>query len=362
MKLKKIIAMLLALAMMLAMAACSSSGISNASGNSGNSAASGSKDDSKVYTLKLDCVDPSTSITAVGLERFKAEVEEKSEGRIQINIFYGSTLGALADAYDNLLMGTSDMAWGANAHYTGRFPCTEGLTIPFMGAETPYQAAQVLWDLYETDEQFQKEYQDVKVLALHTSAAFTLTSAGKDPTDLNTYAGLKVRTSSSNLTNWASHMGLTPIALGAGEVYEALSKGVVNMAVWDVGGLCNYKVYEQIDSMVEEPICFQPFFLLMNKDSYNELPEDLRAVIDECSGQHLVDAMANDWQGFADTSKQTLIDEGVKMVTLSGEVEQAWMDAAELVRADWIETLNGLGYDGQAMNDALVAAIEANAQ
>ena len=46
-----------------------------------------------VYELKLDCMDPSTSIIATGLERFKTEVEEKSAGRIKINIFYGSTLG-----------------------------------------------------------------------------------------------------------------------------------------------------------------------------------------------------------------------------------------------------------------------------
>lgn len=97
MKLKKIIAMLLAVAMVFALAACGSDSNSN---NSGNSSSTSSKDDSqkdsKVYKLKLDCVDPSTSITAVGLERFKAEVEEKSEGRIEITIFYGSTLGALA--------------------------------------------------------------------------------------------------------------------------------------------------------------------------------------------------------------------------------------------------------------------------
>lgn len=338
----RIFALILLCAMLACLAACG--------GKEGKS--------DTVYELKLDCVDPSTSIIATGLERFKAEVEEKSAGRIKINIFYGSTLGALADAYDNLLLGVSDMAWGAAAHYPGRFPCTEGMTIPYMGVDSPYHAAQAMWELYENDEQFQKEFKDVKLLALHTSAAFTLSSAKKDPSDIGGYPGLKIRTSSSNLTNWVTELGATPIGLSAGEVYEALSKNVVDMVVWDNGGLCNYKVYEQIKLVVDEPICYQPFFLMMNKKSYEKLPADLQAVIDECSGKALVDALAQDWQSFADTSRQTLIDEGVQMVALGDDARSAWHAAAENIQGSWIETLNGLGYDGQAVFDSYLAAIE----
>ena len=336
MKLKTATSLILMLTLVLSLSVCSPSPAAGAA----------------VYTLRFDSVDPATSITATVLDGFKAEVEVKSGGRIKIEIFYGSTLGALADAYDNLLTGISDLMWGAAPHYPGRFPCTEGITMPFMGIESTKQATDVLWDLYTNNEDFQKEYSAVKVLAIHGSAGFVLASPSLSPAEQTNFSSLKIRTSSTGLTNWVTELGATPISLNAGEVYEAVNRKIVDMLMWDWAGLYNYRLFEQIKYIVNQDVNYTPFFVLMNQSAYNSLPDDLKAVIDECSGAALAQKAGEIWQDYAGDRKQALAEAGVELITLPDSTLSIWKDAGAKVSEKWINDMNALGFDGQAIYKA----------
>jgi TRAP-type C4-dicarboxylate transport system substrate-binding protein len=302
-------------------------------------------DDDRVYKLKLDSVDPVTSVATVGLQRFIDDVHEKSGGRIEITPFWGATLGAFTDNYDNMLLGVSDIAWSSAPLYAGRMPVYEGGGLPMLGIKNSVAASGMLWEMFETSEELQSDFENVKVLALHATGLYTIFSA-KKPLDPNAFAGSTIRVSGIIPNLFATALGLTPMTISSNEVYEAVQKNLVDMLSWDYTGLTNYALYEQVKYVCNVDYSYGVQYLLMNLDSYNALPDDLKQVIDDCSGAALSLSIGEDWEEQRQISRDLCVEKGMVTVELSDEVVQKWEDAAQTVQQQWAETMDAAGYDG----------------
>lgn len=305
----------------------------------------------KVYKFKLDSVDPATSVATVGLERFINNVHKASGGRIEITPFYGATLGSFMDNYDNLLLGVSDIAWSNAPLYAGRMPVYEGASCPMLGVTNAVAASNMLWEMYETSPELQSDFKNVKVIALHSTGLYTFCSA-KKPIAPDSFKGSKVRVSGIMPNLFTTALGATPMTTNSNEVYEAVQKGLVDMLSWDWTGLTNYALYEQIKYGCNLGYSFGPQYFLMNLNSYNSLPDDLKKVIDDCSGAELCHSIGVDWEERSMESMQKCIDNGVEIINVTDDVIKLWKEAAEKVQEQWIEKMNDAGYDGaKIIND-----------
>jgi TRAP-type C4-dicarboxylate transport system substrate-binding protein len=99
----------------------------------------------------------------------------------------------------------------------------------------------------------------------------------------------------------------------------------------------------------------------MNREVYEGLPEDLRAVIDANSG-----LMASAWAGRAhDTGdadgRNAMEDAGNIIAEMSPELTAEIAALGEAVIADWIAEVDGRGLDGAALVAAARAAVAAEA-
>lgn len=111
---KKLIALLMALVMVLGLCACGSS--QSAAPAAGDAAAS----DDKVYNIKLGHSDTVDNLIHVSLLNFKAYVEEKSGGKVKVDIYASEQLGSNAEMAEMLQMGSLDammMPQGQLANY-----------------------------------------------------------------------------------------------------------------------------------------------------------------------------------------------------------------------------------------------------
>jgi TRAP-type C4-dicarboxylate transport system substrate-binding protein len=88
-------------------------------------------------------------------------IEEKSNGRLKVTIYPGSTLGKPADHYDMVVNGIADMGFATPGYTPGRFPLISVTELPllFKTSKGGSQAVQSLFDKY-----FKAEFKDVKVL------------------------------------------------------------------------------------------------------------------------------------------------------------------------------------------------------
>ena len=85
-------------------------------------------------------------------------------------------------------------------------------------------------------------------------------------------------------------MGATTVGMPVPAVTEALSKGVIDATVipWEVTGVL--KVPELVENHTTFPgqgLYTTTFIFGMNKQKYEALPDDLKAVIDANSGEEL---------------------------------------------------------------------------
>jgi len=168
------------------------------------------------------------------------------------------------------------------------------------------------------------------------------------------FDGLKLRGPSRQANKLLEAVGATPVGMPVPAFPEALSKGVVDGGVipWQI--VPSLKVNELAKGHTEiggDRGLYNTFFIwAMNKDAYESLPDDLKAVIDANTGIE-ASAMAGramdigDDQGLAATQAT----EGSKIVTMAeGEVAKLRAIGEELTQA-WIEDMNAKGLDGAAM-------------
>ena len=98
---------------------------------------------------------------------------------------------------------------------------------------------------------------------------------------------------------------------------------------------------------------------MMNEDSYNRLPEDLRAIFDASYDTWETTVMLNEkWQAWHDINAERIeafhIDRGdPPPYRLPDEESKLWNEMVQPVIEEWIEAKEAKGLPGRAMWEAL---------
>ena len=165
-------------------------------------------------------------------------------------------------------------------------------------------------------------------------------------------------------TELLREIGATPVGMPVPAFPEALSKGVLDggLITWEQSP--SLKLDELTDSHTDvagDKALYNLYFLwAMNKDVYEGLPDDLRAVIDANSG-----AMASAWAGRAhDTGdaegRAAMAASGNEIAELSPEATAEIVAAGEEVTQAWIAEMDARGFDGAALVGDARAAVAAH--
>jgi len=131
-----------------------------------------------------------------------------------------------------------------------------------------------------------------------------------------------------------------------------LSKGVIDAAAlpWEVTTALRVpELVENHTSFDGDPIYTATFILAMNKDVYEALPDDLKAIIDDASGLDF-SGEAGDLQVEYDrVAREMAEDAGNNIISLTPDQIAPWKAASEAVVKSWIAEMDEAGLDGAAM-------------
>ena len=286
------------------------------------------------------------------LDVWAKDVEAASEGRIKIDQYPSMQLGGRPpELMDQAIDGIADIVWTVVGYTPGRFPRTEVFEMPFMMTNSR-AASRAYWEMFEKHMK-DTEFKDVHILGtwVHGPGMIHVNKEVKTPADMQ---GLKIRGGSRTVNSLLEKMGATPVGMPVPAVPEGLSKGVIDGTTipWEVTPAL--KVPELVGNHTEfegKALYTLTFVLAMNKDRYESLPDDLKAIIDSKSGLEF-SVFAGGTQGDADVpSRKIAADRGNNIVTVSGADLDAWKAAAEPVIAEWVADMDSKGIDGQALLD-----------
>lgn len=210
------------------------------------------------------------------MERWAKEVEKRTQGKVQIKTFPGSTLLPAKNIFDGVIVGTADIGNFAMSYQPGRFPVTEAVDLP-LGFTNARVASLVLYDLVAKYKP--KEFSKVKVLTVFTCPPtdFMTSSPIRSLKDIR---GKELRVSGTGV-QMVKLLGGIPIAMPQSETPEAIQKGVVKGIVSSMEILKDMNFAAYCPYATDAKLFVVSFAVVMNMKKWNALPADVKKVMED---------------------------------------------------------------------------------
>jgi TRAP-type C4-dicarboxylate transport system substrate-binding protein len=314
-------------------------------------------------TLRLhQMLPPQATIPAHALTPWAEKVEKDSGGRIKVELYPAMQLGgAPPTLYSQAEDGVVDLIWTVLGYTPGRFPKSEVFELPFLMTNGEETSAAFYNYVMENSAD---EFSTVKVIALHTHGPGLFHT--KNPvTKLEDLKDMKIRGGSRIISDMLAQLGAEPVGMPVPQVTEALSKGVIDGTTipWEVTP--SLKVSELVHNHTAfsggNGLYTQTFGFMMNLDSYNNLPDDLKKVIDDNSGLEASRQFGRVMDEGDKAGLKIAEDMGNSVVTLDEAETARWKEAAQPTIDKWIADMDAGGSDGKALYAAAQAALAAEA-
>ncbi|MFC7456280.1 TRAP transporter substrate-binding protein [Brachybacterium sp. GCM10030267] len=303
----------------LALAGCSGLRPSNSNGGSDGSGA-GSQ------TLVLGHAGSETDPRQQGSEQIKELIEERTDGRLTVEIHANSTLGSWEDMIEGLQLGTTHIVIES---------------ILALESYTELAAVETTPFLYESDEQFFEVWNgalgDEIKTALTEETGFELLgnmfrgarnlTVNQEVSTLDDLAGLTIRTPSTQtmVETWEL-LGARAEAMPWDEVYSALEQGVIDGQENPLDVATFNSLYEVQSHLTLTEHMYANYHFLMWGDTLAGFSEEdqqiIREAADEVGTTYTERTVTN-----LEEYRTTLEEEGMTIVEL--EDREAWVAQVE---------------------------------
>jgi tripartite ATP-independent transporter DctP family solute receptor len=236
------------------------------------------------YTIRLPHLVPEEQSSHVALLEFKKTVEERSDGRIEVQLFpNGSLYGSDRAAVEAVQLGNVEMTLPAAAAVAGFNKEFMVLDLPFLfdSKESAYKALDG-----EVGKQLLKglEGSGLKGLVFGENGYRHISNNKHPITKPEDLEGLKIRTLENPVhTETFNLLGAYASPFAFGELYTALQQNTFDAMENPISLYYTNKFYEVQKYLSLSGHVYASTVLLINNDFYNSLPEDLQKVIDEAS-------------------------------------------------------------------------------
>ena len=208
-----------------------------------------------------------------------AKIEEATGGKVTAEIKY--RLAPPPGMMDLVMDGAADMTWIFHGYQAGRFTATKLIELP--GYEGSAEAASVAyWRVHKAHLEKIAEHKGVKVIGLMTHGPAQLHSA-KKVGSLADVSGMKLRVPGGVGGDVGAALGATGIKVPAPKVYETLASNAADGVVMPMEARKGFKLTEVAQNVFEMPggLYRGSFALIMNQETFDNLPADLQKVLDE---------------------------------------------------------------------------------
>lgn len=269
------------------------------------------------FKYKMGHYVPASHFFAQYLQNWVDTLRERSDGRLDIQIFDGAQMGPTPRYYDLARTGVADISWVLHGATPGRFPLTELINLPYLVGSA--EIGTKVLNEPALRKYLDEEHQGVKVLYLLTHQPGSLHTREKAVRTVEDMRGLRVRFAAATIREYIAALGGTPVGVPPPEMAEALQKGTIDGVFIDYGGAHTaFKLGGLVKHTTELYAYVTSFAVVMNPESYNRLPPDLQQLIDETT-TGISEEVGKMWDAADAPGKQYLQSEGGDAIVLAPE-------------------------------------------
>lgn len=332
---KKLKLLLLTLGIII-LAACGDEGTSIETSASGE----------QVYKLKVAHSSAATDDRLENsLQEFKKSIEEKSDGRIIIETYPNSQLGAERETLEGVQNGSIEMAVISTGPFSGFSKSMMVLDLPYL-FKNGEEAFGVL-DGEFGDKLFDNLLEDtgLRGLAWGENGVRHMANNSRKIVTPEDVEGLKIRTQENQ-----AHMdmikafggGPTPIAFN--ELYSSLQQGVIDGYENPFSLIVGMKFYEVTKHLTLTSHVYGVYGFVINDDVYSSLPADLQELLEEEADKWAVTEREMNQQQ-EEEGRKVMEEYGVEITELTDEQYNAFRELAAPVVESYRDVVGADVYD-----------------
>lgn len=277
-----------------------------------------------------------------------AQIEEKTQGRVKINMQWSGILGKPADFVKMIGTGVAEAGHIVGVYHTSELPLRNVASLPFLtsGFETAAPALDKLYVEWAPMRDELKKFNLMLMVNQQPLNNWLCLNAKQAPTKMSDLAGMKIGPPGASYGKLLEAYNITSVSVSAPETYEALQKGVIAGKVSTLQNPKQYAQYEVAKYMVDFEFTGGQTIngYVINLDTWNKIsPADQKAI------QSVNDAIFKHYVAYLKDERQKLLDfyksKGMVLVSFSPE-EQAAVKAkvAQTIWDEWVKesTVRGI--------------------
>jgi TRAP-type C4-dicarboxylate transport system substrate-binding protein len=230
-------------------------------------------------TLSYANFPPAPTFPCVQMERWKTEIEKRTNGKVKVNTYPGGTLLHAKNMFDGVAAGTADIGNSCPSYFPGMFPVVEAVDLP-VGWPSATVASLSLLDL--VNKYKPKELERFKIVTMFTCPPANIMSM-KPVLSLEDLKGYELRASGTG-AKILGLLGAGAVGMPQSDVPEALQKGVIKGNVSSLEVMKDFKYAEYCRHVTANVNLFVvSFAVVMNQKKWDSLPADVKKAIDDLS-------------------------------------------------------------------------------
>jgi C4-dicarboxylate-binding protein DctP len=250
--------------------------------------AGGGGADGQNFTIKFSHVVTPATPKGQAAEKFKEVVEQRSGGRITVEIYPNSELYGDKDELQALQSNSVQVLAPASAKFTTIAPALQVLDLPFL-----FNSVEDIPKIASPDSAVGKAIYENEALAANNIKVIGLWDNGLKQLSSNTemrtpesLAGLSFRIQPSDvLRTQFERWGASSTPLAFAEVYNALQQGVVNGQENPYSNIESQNMHTVQSHITESNHGYIGYVLVINNQFLESLPADLQTVVQQAADE-----------------------------------------------------------------------------
>jgi len=329
---KKFLALALSLIMVLSLVACGGSKKEETKEETKTETTETTETTESGYpemTIRLAHDAPLTTPHHESCENIKVALEERSGGKIKVEIYPNQQLGSASEMIESQQMNTVEMVLLPTSKYGGFYPTLNIMDMPFL-----FPTQESTMKLFKSDLAIEMmsglENIGIHGLAFYSSGSrnFTNNYEIHKPED---FQGLRIRTQEAPIImEMYKSWGATTTAIDIMELYNALQNKTVDGQENPFLSIASMKLFEVQNYMVVSGHSYLEYIMTCSKQWWEGLDADTQALIEEVvieNQQFCYDRL----QEYNVEYYNTIASGDITIYELTPEERQAFLEASEPV-------------------------------
>lgn len=284
------------------------------------------------------------------VQRWAEDLYELTDGKVTVKMHYSESLLDGDETALGTTDGRTDLGQVGSIYSASDLPLYSISELPFE-VNNPEAHLRSLQRLYQEDAEYRESFESRGLVQLFPlPIGLAMLGFNRPVESVDDLNGRTVR-ASGLAAQLLLEKGVNPVALGAGEIYESLTRGVVEGYILSLANLPTFGLNNSTPYLVDPGIgAWGSSIVVMNEDLYDSMPDEYKDAIQQAAA-NTIEYSLEELDVLSDEACEALVANGTEFVTFSEEEVEEWADSTPIIN-NWLAQNEQRGFNAQEVLDS----------